>query len=563
MTTIRGILEDFLCTQIARLVDLADREGLDATFYGYPALHDNDHFMRGELMRNALSLAIRYHKNNDPRSDELFETINRLSYILDGYYLGTWGKLRMLEGLAEAQDEGLLHKLTPKTLEIFRIASDYEDFLDKETLLLKHGLPTNYYHVAMGCAGFREMLGWENDGMADKLCAKFIGIMEENSSAGWADEQPPFGRFDNYTLNSPMEIAIALRGIHRQLPASILKNLRDSARLSLKLRNKKGTGFVYGRSIAAHGDIACALVLSEAMMHDLLTDEEKQQAIPFIGKALEKIRTFWFDEEMGVINLWLKGRATNSYRNLTRILQVSLDLYAKLTLLLNNAEACGYAEDALPDDADFGQTADWTCAEEVFDEGVGKKRALYILRKKDLVFSLPLVGTGSYSTHACYQPFPALPQLIEAAQEATHPFLVPWATLADGRTVIPAGGYETIEAKQGENGVVITAKGKMTVVDPSVHDQDPTFFGSFTAEYRFEGYHIHVVFYMEGDVTAVRMLYAGPAKVAAHGFDTARDFIPAADDSDFHTPHGALLRGTEWTGTASAISYTVDLSDLL
>ena len=562
MTTIRSILEDFLFEQIEKLVNLVDREGIDATFYGYPALHDNDHFMRGELMRNALSLAIRRCKQGDKRGEETFETINRIAYILDDYHLGTWGKLRMLEGLAEAQDEEMLHKLTEKTLSIFRIASDYEDFLDKETLTLKHGLPTNYYHVAMGCAGFREKLGWENDGMADKLCDKFIGIMEENSSAGWADEQPPFGRFDNYTLNSPMEIAIALRGVHRELPESIRKNLRDSAKLSLKLRNAKGTGFVYGRSIAAHGDIACALVQSEAMMHGLLTEEEQKLAIPYIAAALNKLRTFWFDEEMGVFNLWLKGRATNSYRNLTRILQVSLDMYAKLTLLLNNAEACGYA-DAIIADGDFGETNGWACDETVFDEGAGKKRALYILRNKNLIFSLPLVGTGSYATHACYQPFPALPQLIEAAQEATHPFLVPWATLADSRTAIPAGGYETIDVAETENGVVITAKGKMTCVDPSVHDQEPTFGEGFTAEYHFEGKHIHVVFYMEGDVKSVRMLYAGEAKVAAHGFDNAREFTPDAADSDFHTPHGALKQGTEWTGTNAKVGYTVDLSELL
>lgn len=562
MTTIRGILEDFLCTQIEKLVQIVEQGGEEATFYGYPAVHDNDHFMRGELMRNALSLAIRRCKAGDPRGDEMFATINALAYLLDGYYLGTWGKLRMLEGLAEAQDENLLHKLTDKTLEIFRIASDYEDFLDKENLLLKHGLPTNYYHVAMGCAGFREKLGWENDGMADKLCDKFIGIMEANSSAGWADEQPPFGRFDNYTLNSPMEIAIALRGIHRELPDSIRKNLRGSAVLSLKLRNNKGTGFVYGRSIAAHGDIACALVLSEAMMHGLLAEEEKNQAIPFIGKALEKLRCFWFDEEMGCFNLWLKGRATNSYRNLTRILQVSLDMYAKLTLLLNNAEACGYADSLIPA-SDFGRTDGWSCEETVFDEGDGKKRALYILRNKDLIFSLPLVGTGSYATHAAYQPFPALPQFMEAAQEATHPFLVPWATLADGKTAIPAGGYETIGIANTENGVVITAQGRMTVVDPTVHDQEPTFFGRFAAEYRFEDKRIDVTFRMEGDVESVRMLYAGEAKITGNGFDSSRTFTPAADDPDFHTPHGALTKGIEWTGTHPVVGYTVDLSDKL
>lgn len=562
MSTIRGILDEFLFPQIERLVQLTDREGEDATFCGYPALHDNDHFMRGELMRNALSLAIRRCKDGDPHGKELFETINRLSYLLKGYYLGTWGKLRMLEGLAEAKDEGLLHLLNDETLEIFRIASDYEDFLDKETLMLKHGLPTNYYHVAMGCAGFREALGWENEGMADKLCAKFIAIMEENSSAGWADEQPPFGRFDGYTINSPMEIAMALRGIHRELPDSIRSNLHDSAALCLKLRNRKGTGFCYGRSIAAHGDMTCALVLSEAMAHGLLSEDEQRKAIPYIVAILEKMRAFWFDEEMGAINLWLHGRATNSYRNLTRIVQVSLDMYAKLTAILNNAERGGYA-DLVVENPDFGQTSCWTCDETVFDEGEDKKRALYILRNRDLIFSLPLTGTGSYATHAAYQPFPALPQFIEAAQEATHPFLVPWATLADGRTAIPAGGYETIEAKETENGIVITAAGKMTVVDPAVHDQEPTFCGHFTAEYRFEGSRIDVTFRMEGEIVSVRMLYAGNAAVTAHGFDAQRTFTPDSADSDFHTPHGALTQGVEWTGSSENVGYTVDLSACL
>ncbi|MBQ2976016.1 MAG: hypothetical protein IJE17_00850 [Clostridia bacterium] len=554
--SVRQLLANFSHPILEALIALIDREGEKAMYGGFPALEDDTFMVRGAIMQAVATLAIYDQKTGDLRFADNLRRMSSFSSLFIGQPTKTWGKLKLLMGLSDLMDAGLLASVSPEAIAIYRQASDYSDFLDKETLFL-HGLPTNYYHVAMACAAYREKLGWENEGMADRIRDKILGVMQDHSSEGWSDEQPPHGRFDTYSINVPMELVPPLMQTGHEVPPSALENLRKAALVCLQLRNPRGDGFPYGRSLAVHGDLSPVEVLSTALELGLIAEADRPHAIAYIGQCIRKIREFWYDPELGFLNIWLKGRATNEYRNISRILSVNVETHVKLLAALAAAEKLGYAD--LPLTKEMGEMPkNWACEEIIFDRQRDKMRALYLLRKGDLLFALPLIGGGRRFLHAAYLPFPAMPRLLEAPQDHPIPFLTPHYILADGRLALPAGFYENIQVEQGEDRVVITAQGRLSLSDPPRLGGNPEANAPYTAVYTFAGSSVSAQFDTEAEVTSVKMLYAGDAYVEGAGFDTAEPLD--VSEQKYHTPHGAPVRGMQWTGKNARVGYTVTIS---
>jgi len=554
--TLRKLIEEFTYPEMERIAALTEREGDSTVYCGYPAMEDDSNMLRGALIRTAVHLAVREHRAGDPHAEVNFRRVNLFICSLSGRKTSTWGKLALLFALSELHDAGLLDRVTPESMKICRTASDYSDFLDKEKLLLLGGLPTNYYHVALACAGVREKLGFESEGMADKLQKRMLGIMASESSAGWSDEQPPYGRYDSYTLNAPFEIAEALEMAGREVPEFIRNNLRDAARMYLALRNPRGDGFPYGRSLAVHGDLSPAYTIMGALSFGLLTETEQNDAIAYIARIVMKIRDFWFDPGMGCINIWCGGRATDKYRNISRILEVNNGTYHRLHSILQTAEKLGIADDPIPE-SDFGYTDTWQCTETVFDDAPGKKRAAYILRRGDRIFTLPLIGIGSHSRNAVYQPFPAAPRFVEAPPEKGIPFLTPDYRMEDGRQLRPSGFYETVDVETGEDRCVITARGQMSTFDENKNWRYPQPYGHFTAVYTFEGERIRVMFAADEPIVSAEMVYAGDADVTGIGFAEEAELDTSSEI--YHTAHGALKHGRQWRGSSADVGYEIKL----
>ena len=552
--TFRSILENFSHPIMEEIVALLDREGENSVYGGFPALQDDTFMVRGAVLQSVAALAVYDRKIGDPRYADNLRRMSSFSRLFVDQPTKTWGKLKLLSGLCDLLDAGLLSELSPEALEIYKKASEYDDFLDKETATLKNNMPTNYYNVAMACASYREKLGWENEGMADRIRDRILEIMQHFSSEGWADEQPPHGRFDSYSINVPMELAPPLLETGHDVPPAALEILRKAAYLCLSMRNIRGDGFPYGRSLSIHGDVTPVEVIGTALKMNLIDEKDRLDAIAYIGRCILKIKEFWYDPELGFINIWLKGRATNDYRNISRILSVNIETHRKLFDALETAEKLGYADMPLPK-SDYGWTEQWTCDEFLFDLRKNSKRALYLLRKKDLIFALPLIGGGRRFLQANYLPFPAMPRLLEAPQDTPVPFLAPHYFLPDGRKVVPAGFYESIDVEKSENRIVITARGKMSLSDPPRLGGNPEPNAPYTAIYTFEGDTISVWFDTDAEITAVQMLYAGDARVEGLGF--SQEETLDVSDQKFHTPHGAPEKGVQWTGEKARVGYRI------
>lgn len=554
--TIREMLENFSYPLLEDIVALIDRDGENAVYGGFPALEDDTFMVHGMVIQAAAVLAVHDWQKGLSGYQTHLRRVSDFSRLLLGKPLKTWGKLKLLMGLCALADAGLLAQLSAQALEIYQAASDFEDFFDKETVTLKLGLPTNYYHVAMACAAYREKLGWERAGIADAIRDRMLGMMQHHSSEGWSDEQPPYGRFDTYSLNVPMELAAPLLATGHEIPQQMMGALRHSAQAALSLRNARGDGFPYGRSLCVHGDMTPIEILGLALELNLLEGKQRQDAMAYWCRCLQKIRDFWYDPDLGYINIWLKGRATNQYRNISRILSVNIETHLKLLDALHTAEKLGFADSPLPD-SDFGCTDAWACEEILFDRQENRHLSLFLLRRNDLLFALPLISAGRHFLKAAYLPFPAMPRLLEAPPDSPIPFLTPHYALSDGRLAVPAGFYESIRVECGNDRVIITARGKLSLSDPPRLGGNPEANAPYTAVYTFDGDTITAQFDTEAQIVSAKMVYAGEARVEGLGFDRAEglDVI----NETYHTPHGAPKKGIQWTGKSARVGYRIRL----
>ena len=72
------------------------------------------------------------------------------------------------------------------------------------------------------------MLGWGIDGECDRIKNKLLDIMTGFSAEGWMDEQPPFGRYDRYSILISSELIDSLNAINKEVPEFAIKNLKDA-----------------------------------------------------------------------------------------------------------------------------------------------------------------------------------------------------------------------------------------------------------------------------------------------------------------------------------------------
>lgn len=554
--TLREVITSFAYDATEKIAAETEIHGDETMYGGYPAYKDDSKMAKGALINSVVHLAVSRYKNGDGRYKHDLERINLFAKMFLGDTVSTWGKRLLLSGLCVLYDAGLYGELSQETTEIFENVSDYSDFLDKETVTIKPPLPTNYYHVALACALYREKLGMENDGMSEKLLSKLLSIMENCSSEGWADEAPGFGRFDSYSVESVGETIAPLRETGKEIPDVLVNSMKKSVRLCLALANGKGHGFMYGRSLAYHGDAAPLHVLCDGLEMGLVPEKDIPTAVGYIINTVKKVTEFWYDERVGAINLWLFGRATNGYRNITRFFEVNNCANETLMRALAVAEKMGFADYPV-EYTEVGYTDKWEYTETVFDKSENYIRSLFILKRQGRVFGLPFICMGSARKSASYNTFPASASFIETPPEVELDFLTPRYELCDGRILVPTNFWEETKVEASDDCVRILAKGSMT--DMSAPGGLPVKSDKrFTVNFEFCGDKIRVLYNAENcDVKSVYMMYCGKAKVHGIGFECENSFD--ATDKKYDMWHGNAGKGIEFYGKDSGAGYEINL----
>jgi len=557
MKTIRQLIEQFMYDHLERYISLVDEGGDDTVIRGIRALDDPEKFVYGALVNTTVSLYLYYKKHGDERAEKTLSALMKFIKSACSVQIKTWGKLSMLRAMAKLYKAGMLNVIPQEDIEIIKEKTNYEDFFVKSEMKLI-GCPTNYMQVAMACAGFRELLGWDTEPYCDKIRDKLMSIMLSGSDTGYMDEDPPMARFDRYSIIVTSEFSDTLGEVEREVPKAVLENLAHAAKISVKMANEKGDGINYGRSLSVHGDGATLEILASAFARGLVAEEDKDTALLYCIRITEKLFNFWYDKEFGGFNIWWNGRSTNRYRQERRVLEVNLDMANHMLTTLHNFELAGLA-DTLPGIEKLPSPEKWVATELNFVKKEDQCATTIILRRNDTMAMLPLIGLGKIYRNSAYQPYPNICGVIEAAPEAPYPFLVPQYKTASGDVYRPIQFFTDIKTESRCGRVKVTSSGKLAKMGENYPVRSEY---GFETTYVFSGNDISAQFVTELEDAEAEMLVGfkdDNFTCEVKGFKSERE-EKTEDEYDFKTPSGAITKAITYkTDKAKKLSYKITL----
>jgi hypothetical protein len=426
---------------------------------GYSPFKSGDKFLPGKVAAGLGHVLLNTPKN-DPKLPQLLKDYRDIADMTVGMDNHTWGIYYYIGTLVKLKEAGLLEQaVSPATLEKLRKQLDWRTFVTVPAYDLIN-LPTNYYGVAFSIARLRMMMGWEDESAGKILLDKMLTHYKKYSGKfGFSDETDGEGRFDRYSILLIAEICE--RFLETGLtPTPELKGLlRKAADIALNVSNTAGDGFSFGRSLGPYGETALVEILSVSAFLDVLTPEEKQYAYAFSSRVAARYMDFWYDPAMHSLDMWGKGRRTDTYRGKHRILGENFSLLHQLISTNDMWNQAGM-KDAQPKadlqawlDKSRPQFSTTTFAQGDYD------RALAIFRDGKHIVSLNMINGGS-SQHdnSPYYPLPFSSGIVSGVADSggAHPQLLPKFTMADGSQLIGAAWIKNIQTRQDGQRHVIT-----------------------------------------------------------------------------------------------------------
>lgn len=455
-TPMDNIVSAKLMPQLDAIFDNLMANGLNTKLDGVSVFADSgDKFLVGKI-----AIGMSYLLLNTPKSSAKYATYlagyRSLMDLTVDIPNESWGIYYYMSALNKLKKAGVLDQaVSPATLAKLQTKLDWRSFVNPTTYALI-SLPTNYYGVAFSIARLRALLGWESTAASEALLQKMINHYKTFSAFGFSDETDGSGRFDRYSVLLIGEICqrlIETDMVVASADMALLKGwLRQSVDL-IKLRmNVAGNGFDYGRSLSAYADTAFAEVLSAAAHLDVLSADEKQMAYAFATRITAKYVTFWYDPDIKSLNMWEKGRRTDSYRGISRILGENLSLAHQLIYTDNLWKADGYAANAPMPVKDFlaglDQLPRASLTKFAGFDGVAYDRGLVTYRDGNRIFSLPLVnGANTYHDDNSYFAIPYSYNLISGVADNQWPQLQARFTTDNNQALISASYFRNVSTK--------------------------------------------------------------------------------------------------------------------
>jgi hypothetical protein len=446
-------VETRLLPQMAVLLDKLMVEKRDMTLDGVRVFDADDKFLPGKV---AIGLA--YLLIDTPRDDPKFATYlagyRQIADMTVDDTNNTWGIYYYCQALHMLQEAGLLEQaVSPQTLAKLKAKLDWRKFVRADDLTLID-LPNNYYGVAFSVARLRYQLGWEDASASEALLERTLDHYRKYSGEyGFADETDGDGRFDRYSVLLIGEISHRL--IEAGMPATpeVKGWLRKSVDLMLPRLNLRGEGFEYGRSIGTYGETAFLEVLTAAAKLDVLTPQEKTMAYAFSSRVTARYMDFWFDPQMGSVNLWEHGRRTDDYRGKHRILGENLSLARQHIYTSAIWNELGF-KDKAPDPG-YAAWLDTLPKRRVtwFARGEHDRLVVTLRDQRGRVIGLPIINGGkSQHENTPYYPIPFSPGMLAGVADGEFPQLLPRLTLADGSRLTPLAYARNVKVTERGRG---------------------------------------------------------------------------------------------------------------
>jgi hypothetical protein len=445
-TPMNRIVQDNAYTQLDYFFKKLATEKEGIVMDGTSPFKSGDKFLPGKVAAGLGHVLLNTAKD-DPSLDQKLKDYRAIADMTVGMDNHTWGIYYYIGTLVKLKQAGLLERaVSPATLEKLRKQLDWRTFVTPQWDLIS--LPTNYYGVAFSIARLRMLMGWEDDSAGKVLLEKMLTHYKKYSGQyGFSDETDGEGRFDRYSILLIAEICERFLETGLQ-PTDELKGLlRKAADIALNVSNTAGDGFSFGRSLGPYGETALVEILSVSAFLKVLTPEEKQYAYAFSSRVAARYMDFWYDPSMHSLDMWGKGRRTDTYRGKHRILGENFSLLHQLLSTNEMWNEAGF-KDVQPKadlqawlDRNRPQFSVTTFAHGDYD------RALAIFRDGKHVVSLNMINGGiSQHDNSPYYPLPFAQGIVSGVADsgAAHPQLLPKFTMADGSQLIGAAWIKDI-----------------------------------------------------------------------------------------------------------------------
>jgi hypothetical protein len=425
---------------------------------GASPFKSGDKFLPGKVAAGLGHVLLNTAKD-DPALAQKLKDYRDIADMTVGMDNHTWGIYYYIGTLVKLKQAGLLERaVSPATLEKLRKQLDWRTFVTPEWDLIN--LPTNYYGVAFSIARLRMMMGWEDDSAGKVLLEKMLTHYKKYSGKfGFSDETDGEGRFDRYSILLIAEICERFLETGLQPTDELKTLLRKAADIALNVSNTAGDGFSFGRSLGPYGETALVEILSVSAYLNVLTPEEKLYAYAFSSRVAARYMDFWYDPSMQSLDMWGKGRRTDTYRGKHRILGENFSLLHQLLSTNETWNEAGF-KDVQPKadlqawlDKNRPQFSTTIFAQSDYD------RALAIFRDGKHVVSLNMINGGiGQHDNSPYYPLPFGPGIVSGVADAgaAHAQLLPKFTMADGTQLIGTAWIKDIKTSSSGQRHTIT-----------------------------------------------------------------------------------------------------------
>ena len=324
-----------------------------------------------------------------------------------------------------------------------RLMDPTRDQLDK-LLLERNDYENHFQSFNIAKAVTRFSLGLSKKDETGRLINRFIERIESNSSGGYFDdaggsESRLGGCFDVYGVMSFVFIRQALQLhanvnlLERQLPS-----LRTHSEKYLKLLpdmvRQDGTGFAYGRSIGAYGQMHCISLILQALRDDWIHPTQRDLYLDTVRRLFVNFFATYLDQEHGYLVIRDQQRNTVPYHT-TRMANFDAARYLCQWSRLARATGGNSAPSAVVPARKVGRFIN-------FDKSHRKEQGLFLYQDAEsgLAFQLPLIGSAPQGRNKSDNlAFPHSPGIFDWPVDRYLPIMLPELTF--GKSVVLPSFY--------------------------------------------------------------------------------------------------------------------------
>lgn len=333
-----------------------------------------------------------------------------------------------------------------------RLMDPTREQLDK--LLLERSDYENHFQAFnIAKAVTRFSLGLSKKDETGRLIDRFLERIDTNSSTGYVDdaggeEARLNGAFDIYGVLSFVFIRQALQlhaNIHlreRKLPS-----LRTFSEKYLKLipdiARQDGTGWAYGRSLGAYGQMHCISLTLQALRDGWVADNQRDLYVDAVRRLFMNFFVTYLEQEHGYLVIRDDERSTVPYHT-TRMANFDAARYlCQWSRLARATGGSAAPEKPVPP----RKVARYVS----FDKSHKKEQGLFVYQDPDsgLAFQLPLIASSKLGKGTSgYLAFPHSPGIFDWPVDKYLPIMQPELTFGD-KVIVPSFYGKNVTTSMG------------------------------------------------------------------------------------------------------------------